>query len=46
MLYWTMLAAYTVGPGTVVTCSRCAAELFVSEIFCIFSFLELEQSLS
>ena len=25
MLYWTMLAACTVGPGTVVTCSRCSS---------------------
>ena len=26
LLYWTMLAACTVGPGTVVTCSRAGAE--------------------
>ena len=26
MLYWTMLAACTVGPGTVVTCARAGAE--------------------
>ena len=28
MLYWTMLAACTVGPGTVVTCSRSVDKLF------------------
>ena len=26
MLYWSMLAACTVGPGTVVTCARAGAE--------------------
>ena len=26
LLYWTMLAATTVGPGTVVTCARAGAE--------------------
>ena len=26
MMYWTMLAACTVGPGTVVTCARAGAE--------------------
>ena len=26
LLYWTMLAACTVGPGTVVTCARAGAE--------------------
>ena len=28
LLYWTMLAACTVGPGTVVTCSRSVDKLF------------------
>ena len=26
LLFWTMLAAGTVGPGTVVTCARAGAE--------------------
>ena len=26
LLYWTMLSACTVGPGTVVTCARAGAE--------------------
>ena len=26
MMYWSMLAACTVGPGTVVTCARAGAE--------------------
>ena len=26
LLYWTMLAACTIGPGTVVTCARAGAE--------------------
>ena len=26
LLYWTMLAAVTIGPGTVVTCSKAGAE--------------------
>eukprot|EP00092_Neocalanus_flemingeri_P040918 GFUD01044552.1.p1 GENE.GFUD01044552.1~~GFUD01044552.1.p1 ORF type:complete len:508 (+),score=112.68 GFUD01044552.1:183-1706(+) len=30
MLYWTMLAACTVGPGTVVTCARAGAEFDLS----------------
>jgi len=33
MLYWTMLAACTVGPGTVVTCSRAGAEFGLSLIW-------------
>ena len=32
MLYWTMLAACTVGPGTVVTCARAEAEYDLSLI--------------
>ena len=30
LLYWTMLAACTVGPGTVVTCARAGAEFSLS----------------
>jgi len=30
LLYWTMLAACTVGPGTVVTCARAGAEFGLS----------------
>ena len=26
LLYWSMLAACTIGPGTVVTCARAGAE--------------------
>merc|ERR1711970_1636053 len=33
MLYWTMLAACTVGPGTVVTCSRAGAEFGLNLIW-------------
>ena len=33
MLYWTMLAACTVGPGTVVTCARAGAEFELSLIY-------------
>ena len=33
MLYWTMLAACTVGPGTVVTCARAGAEFQLSLIY-------------
>lgn len=33
MLYWSMLAACTVGPGTVVTCARAGAEFQLSLIY-------------
>ena len=33
LLYWTMLAATTVGPGTVVTCARAGAEFELSLIY-------------
>ena len=33
MLYWSMLAACTVGPGTVVTCARAGAEFELSLIY-------------
>ena len=33
LLYWTMLAACTVGPGTVVTCARAGAEFELSLIY-------------
>ena len=35
MLYWTMLAACTVGPGTVVTCARAGAEFGLSLIWAL-----------
>ena len=35
MLYWTMLAACTVGPGTVVTCSRAGAEFEMNLIWAL-----------
>jgi len=35
MLYWTMLAACTVGPGTVVTCARAGAEYNLSLIWAL-----------
>ena len=35
MLYWSMLAACTVGPGTVVTCSRAGAEFELSLIWAL-----------
>jgi len=35
MLYWTMLAACTVGPGTVVTCSRAGAEFELNLIWAL-----------
>ena len=37
MLYWTMLAACTVGPGTVVTCARAGAEFELS-LICVLIF--------
>ena len=33
LLYWTMLAACTVGPGTVVTCARAGAEFQLNLIW-------------
>ena len=33
LLYWSMLAACTVGPGTVVTCARAGAEFQLSLIY-------------
>ena len=33
LLYWSMLAACTVGPGTVVTCARAGAEFQLSIIY-------------
>ena len=33
LLYWYMLAACTVGPGTVVTCARAGAEFQLSLIY-------------
>jgi len=33
MLYWSMLAACTVGPGTVVTCARAGAEFELNLIY-------------
>ena len=33
LLYWTMLAACTVGPGTVVTCARAGSEYGLSLIW-------------
>ena len=33
MLYWSMLAACTVGPGTMVTCARAGAEFELSLIY-------------
>ena len=33
LLYWTILAASTVGPGTVVTCARAGAEYQLSLIW-------------
>ena len=33
MLYWSMLAACTVGPGTVVTCARAGAEFQLSLVY-------------
>ena len=35
LLYWTMLAACTVGPGTVVTCARAGAEFSLSLIWAL-----------
>eukprot|EP00092_Neocalanus_flemingeri_P003800 GFUD01004093.1.p1 GENE.GFUD01004093.1~~GFUD01004093.1.p1 ORF type:complete len:552 (-),score=122.95 GFUD01004093.1:17-1672(-) len=35
MLYWTMLAACTVGPGTVVTCARAGAEFGLNLIWAL-----------
>jgi len=35
LLYWTMLAACTVGPGTVVTCARAGAEYGMSMIWAL-----------
>ena len=35
MLYWTMLAACTVGPGTVVTCARAGAEYDLNLIWAL-----------
>ena len=35
MLYWTMLAACTVGPGTVVTCARAGAEFELNLIWAL-----------
>ena len=33
LLYWAMLAANTIGPGTVVTCARAGAEFELSLIY-------------
>ena len=33
LLYWSMLAACTVGPGTVVTCARAGAEFQLSLVY-------------
>ena len=35
LLYWTMLAATTVGPGTVVTCARAGAEYELNSIWAL-----------
>ena len=35
MLYWTMLAACTVGPGTVVTCARAGAEYDLNMVWAL-----------
>ena len=35
LLYWTMLAACTVGPGTVVTCARAGAEFELNLIWAL-----------
>ena len=35
LLYWTMLAACTVGPGTVVTCARAGSEYGLSLIWAL-----------
>ena len=35
LLYWTMLAACTVGPGTVVTCARAGAEYGLNLIWAL-----------
>ena len=35
LLYWTMLAACTVGPGTVVTCARAGSEYDLSLIWAL-----------
>ena len=35
ILYWMMLAACTVGPGTVVTCARAGAEFDLSLIWAL-----------
>lgn len=35
LLYWTMLAACTVGPGTVVTCARAGAEFRLNLIWAL-----------
>ena len=47
LLYWTMLAACTVGPGMVVTCARAGAEykfhlIWPLIIASIFAFISLE----
>ena len=41
LLYWSMLAACTVGPGTVVTCARAGAEygLYLSWALLVASLL-------
>ena len=36
LLYWSMLAACTVGPGTVVTCARAGAEYGVHLSWALF----------
>lgn len=35
LLYWSMLAACTVGPGTVVTCARAGAEYGLNLIWAL-----------
>ena len=35
LLYWSMLAACTVGPGTVVTCARAGVEYGLRLIWCL-----------
>ena len=47
LLYWTMLAASTIGPGTVVTCARAGAEYQLHLIWpliiaSIFAYISLE----
>ena len=43
LLYWAMLAANTIGPGTVVTCARAGAEFDLQVIFpdCVLSSVQL-----